>query len=314
MMRSSLAVAAVATPVDDRSAGGARPPVGGRHPRWRRALLAGVGAAIVLVACASDSADQEVGPMSVGLTSSAAPYYDDGNLTLYEAQVPVELPVRQPTSAEIKALGAAPAGTPYPRAPFLLASDESVEIQYVIANADSQAQTVWLLIDPWNEFVRYRPGVTVVDDDETTPNLGYDLGFYVQANSKVQGTITTDDMQEIAIKLASTENVLASPLATQAADAGADNSLTATELANHIFDAQNRSNDDDPVYTPWIPPVIAGITGFDLGIRTSSPADVAVQIVMDVQDLNGNRFVTQGSSTKQIGIPKTVLSPPAARF
>jgi hypothetical protein len=252
--------------------------------------------------------------MAVGLTSTAAPYYDDGNLTLYEAQLPVELPVRQPTSAEIKALGAAPAGTPYPRAPFLLASDESVEIQYVIANADSQPQTVWLLIDPWNEFVRYRPGVTVVDDDETVPNLGYDLGFYVAANSKVQGTITPDDLQEIAIKLASTENVLASPIATQATDAAADNSLTATQLANHIFDAQNRSNDGDPVYTPWIPPVIAGITGFDLGIRTSSPADVAVQIVMDVQDLNGNRFVTQGSSTKTIGIPKTVLSPPAARF
>jgi hypothetical protein len=250
--------------------------------------------------------------MAVGLTSTAAPYYDDGNLTLYEAQVPVELPVRQPSSAEIKALGSAPAGTPYPRAPFLLASDESVEIQYVIANADSQAQTVWLLIDPWNEFVRYRPGVTIVSDDETTPNLGYDLGFYVEANSKVQGTITSDDVQEIAIKLASTENVLASPLATAPSDD--DTGPSAGELANHIFDAQNRSNDNDPLYTPWIPPVIAGVTGFDLGIRTSSPADVAVQIVMDVQDLNGNRFVTQGSSTKTIGIPKTVLSPPNARF
>ncbi len=277
-------------------------------------MLTLLGGALVLVACASGSADQEVGPTSVGLTSTTAPYYDDGNLTLYEAQVPVALPVRQPSSAEIKALGSAPTGTPYPRAPFLLASDESVEIQYVIANADSQPQTVWLLIDPWNEFVRYRPGVTVVDDDETVPNLGYDLGFYVAANSKVQGTITPDDVHEIAIKLASTEKVLASSLATSSADAGTDNSLSATELANHIFDSQNRSNAGDPLYTPWIPPVVAGITGFDLGIRTSAPANVAVQIVMDVQDLNGNRFVTEGSSTKQIGIPKTVLSPPAARF
>lgn len=312
-MGSSLAVAAVATAVHARPGGGPRPPPGGRDPRWGHALPAALASALVLVACASGSADQEVGPNSVGLTSTTAPYYDDGNLTLYEAQVPVPLPVRQPSSAEIKALGPAPAGTPYSRAPFLLASDESVEIQYVIANADSQAQTVWLLIDPWNEFVRYRPGVSVVNDDETVPNLGYDLGFYVPANSKVQGTITPDDVHEIAIKLASTQKVLASSIATSA-DAGADNSLSATELANHIFDAQNRSNSGDPLYTPWIPPVIAGITGFDLGIRTSSPANVAVQIVMDVQDLNGNRFVTEGSSTKQIGIPKTVLSPPSARF
>jgi hypothetical protein len=35
---------------------------------------------------------------------------------------------------------------------------------------------------------------------------------------------------------------------------------------------------------------------------------------VQVQDLNGNRFVTVGSSTAQIGIPPTVLSPPAARF
>jgi hypothetical protein len=227
----------------------------------------------------------------------------------------VTLPVRQPTSDEIKALGAAPSGTPYPRAPFLRAADESIEIQYVIANIDMTAShTVWLLIDPWNEFVRYRPGVTVVDNDVTVPNLGYDLGFYVPPNSKIQGTITSDDLQEIAIKLASTENYLASPEAMQAASGTTDNSLSPTVLANHIFDQQNRSNGNDPLYTPWIPPVIAGITGFDLGIRSSDAANVAVQIVITVKDLNGNRFVAQGSGAKEIGIPKVTLSPPSARF
>jgi hypothetical protein len=91
-------------------------------------------------------------------------------------------------------------------------------------------------------------------------------------------------------------------------------------LCNNIFDYQNRSNSDppDPLFTPWIPSVIAGVTGFDLGIRTyDSAANVAVEITMDIVDLspNSNRFVTQGdSSTKTIGLPPVTLSPPAAKF
>jgi hypothetical protein len=297
------------------------PRRGGYCPR--SALLLVLIAFGVPAACTNGSADQVLKPVAEGIASNTPPYYSDGNLTLYEAQTPVELPVRQPTAAELAALGPAPSGTPYPHAPYLRAEDESLDIQYVITNTDEPdasagpngdgSQTVWLLIDPWNEFVRYRPGVTVVDDDETIPNLGYDLGFVVPPNARIEGTITADDMREIAIKLASTEKLLASTQAAESASAS-DNSLSTTVLANHIFDQENRSNSGDPLFTPWIPPVIAGLTGFDLGLRTSGSANIAVQIIVEVQDLNGNRFVVQDSSAKEIGIPPTVLSPPSARF
>ena len=89
--------------------------------------------------------------------------------------------------------------------------------------------------------------------------------------SRVEGTITTDDMQEIAIKLASVENLLGSPQ-TQAAearrrrgDAGGggyrDHRLRPDRDGNNIFNPQNHSNGGDPLYTPWIPPVIAGPHG-----------------------------------------------------
>src|SRR5262249_29646570 len=152
-------------------------------------------------------------------------------------------------------------------------SDERLEVHYTLSNVDSVQHTVWLLIDPWNEFVRWNPGVTVVSDEETVPNFGYDLAFIVPAMSRVQGTFTPDDMQEIAIKLDSVENLLASPqaqMAYQDAGAGSMNgygSFDATGFANHIFNPQNRSNSGDPLYTPWIPSVIAGVTGFDLGLR-----------------------------------------------
>jgi hypothetical protein len=284
---------------------------GGLVPRNLWPIATALAAA---VACSQGAGDQVTPPVDLGMTSTIAPYYNDGNLTLYQVNTPVSLPVRRPTANESQSLGPAPSGTPYPHAPFLTADDEGLEVHYVISNLDTAPHTVSLLIDPWNEFVRWSPGVTVVSDDETVPNFGYDLSFWVDALSRVEGDMTQDDTQEIAIKLAAVENVL-SQQQTVAMSAMDNGSPDATTLVNHIFNAQNWSNTGDPLFDPWIPPVIAGLTGFDLGLRTvDGPANVAVEITMQVQDLNGNRFVVQGSNVPQMGIPPTVLSPPAARF
>ena len=300
------------------------PSLGGPGPRttpWRGlcafALLG------LAAACSNGGGDQVTAPQSVGMTSSMEPYYMDGQVTLYQAQVEVALPIRKPTDAEKG--GAAPKGTPYPRAPFITVDDESVEIHYVLSNLDAVPHNVWLLIDPWNEFVRWKPGVSVVSDEETLPNEGYDQQFVLAPMSRLEGTITSDDTKEIAIKLASVEKFLASPQAQASTTSTDDNSLDPTQVCNNIFDYQNRSNSvpPDPFFTPWIPPVIAGLTGFDLGLRMEVDEDddsgggagnVALEITMDVQDLNGNRMVPQDSSDAKIGVPSKILSPPAARF
>jgi hypothetical protein len=280
-------------------------------------------------ACSNGAGDQVTKPVSVGMTSSIAPYYSDGQITLYQVTVPVPLPVRMPTADEEKALGTAPKGTPYPRAPFLTADDESVEIHYAITNTDKTTHNVWLLIDPWNEFVRWKPGVSVVNDEETIPNEGYDQQFVLGPKARIEGTITSDDIHEIAIKLASVEKFLASPAGqamTQAAtgnQAMSDNSLNPAQVCDNIFDYQNRSNSNPPdlYFTPWIPPVVAGLTGFDLGLRmeanegdSGGAGNVGIEVTMDVQDLNGNRFVAQDTTDAELGKPPKTLSPPAARF
>jgi hypothetical protein len=281
-------------------------------PRLAAIALTLLACPALVAACAGGGDDQVTRTVPLGMSSSMAAFYDDGQLTLYQVQRPVQLPVRKPTSAESS--GAAPMDTPYPHAPFLLASDESVEVHYTLSNLDDTDHTVWLLVDPWNEFVRYNPGVQVVSDDETVPNFGYDLSFVVPGMSRLEGTITSDDMHEIAIKLASVENVISQAAAIDMASAMGGGGATTNELVNHIFNPQNRSNSPDPLYKPWIPPIIAGVTGFDLGLRTMEPANVAVEITMDVVDMNGNRFVLQDSSAKEIGIPSKILSPPGARF
>jgi hypothetical protein len=271
-------------------------------------FVALTGTCIGVGACSNGNnpGDQITPPVDLGMTPKMAAYYRDQNITILEAQTPVRLPVRKPTAADMKSLGPAPKGTRYPHAPFLTAGDESVEVHYTISNLDAQQHSVWLLIDPWNEFVRWNPGVTIVSDEETQPNWGYDLAFLVPGQSRIEGTFTSDDMLEIATKLASVENMLASAQAI----AGFDPAAT----ANNIFNPQNRSNSGDPLYTPWIPPVIAGLTGFDLGLRSYEAANIAVEITMEIKDVNGNRFVAAGSSAAQIGMPPRTLTVPGAKM
>jgi hypothetical protein len=303
------------------SSGLVTPRGGGWRPRVRGYIP--LLALMLAAACSNGSGDQVTRPVSVGMTSKIAPYYSDGQITLYEVQTPVTLPVRKPTSADRAGLGAAPKGTPYPHAPFLTVQDESVEVHFVLSNVDTVSHNVWLLVDPWNEFVRWKPGVTVVSDEETIPNNGYDKEYVLGPMSRIEGTITSDDIQEIATKLAAVETFLASPQGQMTASTMMDNSLNPTQVCNNIFDYQNRSNSTPPdlFYTPWIPPVVAGLTGFDLGIRmeadqgdSGGAGNIAVEVTMDVQDLNGDRFVQQDTTDPEMGMPSKTLSPPSARF
>jgi hypothetical protein len=290
-----------------------RPPkVAGARPHGDAVSTAGrlawvavpalFGLGLLGAACSQGDAQTD-SPVVLGLTASAPAYYSDQEITLYEAQKPVPLAIRKPTSAEVSALGKA---APYPRAPFLEASDVSIEIHYTLSNLDDAEHTVELLLDPWNEFVHWAPGVTVVNDDETVPNLsGYDNYFVVPARGRVEGTITPDDTYNMEVNLATVENVLGNPPANLSVDL--------TTMCNHVFNLQHRSNDGDPLVTPFIPAVIAGMTGFDLGIRTSGQANVAVEIIVDVVDNKGNRVVATGSGDATLGKPGKALSPPGAR-
>ena len=276
-----------------------------RTRSWTRAfalLAAALPVACLVSGCDEGNANTDA-PVVLGLTSTAPAYYSDQQITLYEAQKPVPLSIRKPTSQELSALGKAP---PYPRAPFLQASDISVEIHFTLSNLDSDTHDVELLIDPWNEFVRWSPGVTVINDENTEPNLsGYDNYFVVPGKGRVEGTITPDDTFNMEANLATVENVLGNPPANLTVDL--------TTMCNHIFNLQHRSNDGDPLVTPYIPKVIAGLTGFDLGIRTQEKANVAVEVIVDVIDNNGNRVLAAGSTDKPLGRPGTALSPPGAR-
>ena len=276
-------------------------PQRGTRCRWARCGAAiVVAAAAVLSACESGGADQVTQPIVLGMTSSVMPVFSSQQLTLYEVQIPVPLPVRKPTSAEQSALHGKV--DPYPHQPFLLSSDESLEVHFTISNLDTERHAVYLLLDPWNEFARYRPGITQLDNETTLPNpSGFQKAFLIDGMSRVQGTVTSDDTTALAIGLATAMKIVSLPVDPMAA-------YSQTTLLDHTFNLQNRPLSNDPLIAPYIPAVIAGLTGFDLGLRADAAQNISVEILVDITDLNGNRLVPQGQAGATLGIPSRIIS------
>jgi hypothetical protein len=219
------------------------------------------------------------------MTSDMGAIYDDGEMQLYEVKLPVQFPIRAPDGSEIA--GLQPGVMPYGVEPFILNEDVKVQISWTLSNLDPDPHYVELLIDPWNEFGRYWPGLALVDaeDEESLPNLsGKDIPFDLPGvnedrKSSNHGVYTLQDMDELAIDFATVMNIIAlAPPPDPMADADAN---PAVALVNHAFAVENKSY-NDPYVAAYIPAVIAGLTGIDLGLRTYEPANIAVEIVVEV--------------------------------
>ncbi len=224
----------------------------------------------------------------VGMTSSMAPAFDDGEVQFYEVKLPVQLPLVAPTDGELADLRQQNY-PPFRRAPWVVRGDVDVQVTWTLTNLDAEPHNVHLLLDPWNEFGRYWPGVAVVDEDEQIPNLS-GIQFYFEMPgvngdrpSRRHGTITFEDMNELAIDFSTVMNIIDSVPPPDPTMGGYGSSSDPVTLVNHAFNVRNRSS-SDPLVDPYIPSLIAGLTGFDLGLRTLEPANVAVEIVIELVD------------------------------
>jgi hypothetical protein len=281
-----------------------------RTPRRRSKTTAGaIGVLVVLGAlvgaCAGEDEKEVLPPVVLGMLETTAPTYDDGQQQIFQVGREVRLPYRQPNDDE------RPRGEqdPYSRPPFHVVSDTRVTVRYTLSNLEDRERTVELLIDPWNEFVRYVPGVATVGEDEILPNFsGIDRYVILPPKGRVEGIITPDDMVELATDLTVA-------MALERRPPEATGAFGGPALYNRTFNIQNRSSEPDPVLQDWMPRTranVAAVVGFDLGLRTATPAKIAVELVIDVEDLDGERVVMDGDDeNRQVGRPGRVLTPPA---
>ncbi len=263
---------------------------------------------LLVAACGSKEEQRTLEPARVAMNESVSAIYDDGELVIYEVKAPFELPIVAPDRASRQALQRDNV-EPYGAAPWLLNDQVKVQISWVISNLDPDTHNVELIVDPWNEFGRYWPGVSIIDESngEALPNLsGYDRlievpGVDAPGEARRHGVITFDNMHELAIDFATALAIIQNPPPEDDPNVP----YGAATLVNHAFDIHNWSSGDVLVRS-YVPEVIAGLTGFDFGLRTTGePGNVSLEIVVELVDTGDGRVLEDGSSDPVLETPDT---------
>lgn len=267
------------------------------------------GAAGNTAGCANVDTDLVQLPVVLSMNSTIAAQ-GEGEDQTFEVRLPVPFQLRQPLATETARLGAL---APYPRTPFLKAEEVNVTARFTLTNLDDKEQIVELLMDPWNEFVRYDPGVTQGEQDELVPNLsGVDRFIKVPAKGRVVGIVTPDDFLELAKDLGTAQALAKLPPPA----ANTDDPFAGPVLYNRAFNAQNRSGEKDPLLSRYVPTTSAAVIGFDLGLRTKQAANVSIEVTVELvdrkTDVDTGVVIEPGSTQRPIGRPGNVLRPAGA--
>ena len=272
--------------------------------------VAGVGTcALVALAC-GDGDTRRLSPVSVALAETVPPIYDDGELTIYEAKTSLMLPIVAPSDADMTRLGEEPSD-PFERRPWVTRDDVGVQVTWTLSNLDADDHSVWVMIDPYNEFGRYEPAIVVTDDQAVRDLSGIDMLFALPgtdreatdgAEPRIVGTFTFDDMDELALDFATVFKIN-----NDAAPSDEEEDDPRSTLVNYAFNVRNRSY-NSPLLAPYQPTSIPGLVGFDFGVRTSEPANVALELVVEVRDRNGDRVAERGQAVRLLEPPAAVIS------
>jgi hypothetical protein len=283
-----------------------------------RTLAIGVFAlAATGTACSNEDKTRILPPAQVAMTKAdATPIFMTDEMSIYEVKKGLAFPIIAPEGA----LPAAQAGQfePYGREPWLTLKDVRVQLTWTVSNLDPEAHNVELLVDPWTEFGRYWPGLTLVDPEEGKymPNLSGIDHYYPLAGagagekSRAHGTYTYDDMDELARDFATVMDLIKFPPTTypggQPVDP-ADQAAILPSYVNHAFDWLNHSN-KDPLVKAWVPTTVAGLTGVDFGLRTYEPATIALEVVLEVTDQGTGKVREEGATDKLLDRTDVIIT------
>ena len=282
-------------------AGAKRPFLGVLSPRLMSFGVV-VGCVSFAAGCSSKEQDRNLQPEQVGLTPDVAPIFDDGETQLFEVKRGMQFPIVQPDAQQASVLGQN-AVEPYGRMPWITNKDVKVQLTWTLSNLDDEERVVEVLIDPWNEFGRYYPGMSLTDaeEQEFQPNSSGIDHYYVLSPSssgdasRRHGTFTFDDMNEMAVDFATVQAMIKNPPPLPGG-VESDPEMMTDPLpiyANHAFNFLNHSY-NDPLIAPYIPQVVAGLTGIDFGFRTTQQATIALDIQIEIVDLGEDRVEQEG--------------------
>jgi hypothetical protein len=273
-------------------------------------------AAATSVACGTDGDTRMLPPDQVAMNPDVAPVFKTDTMTIYEVKKGLQFPIIAPTQAMPAPVDGQ--DEPYGMQPWVTLKDVRVQITWTLSNLDDTEHNVELLIDPWTEFGRYWPGLTLVNPDEGKyqPNLsGIDHYYPLEPvsagdQSRAHGTYTYDDLDELARDFATVMDLIKFPPTSypggQPVDPMDQASLLPTYV-NHAFDFENHSN-NDPLLKQWQPSTVAGLTGIDFGLRTYEQATIALEIVVEVTDQGTGKVRQEGAKDPLLAPTTTIIT------
>jgi hypothetical protein len=298
---------------------------------WRGPVLGSPALAVLLcalgsVGCGTGDETRILPPEQVALDATAPNIFNDGETTLFEVKKGVRFPILAPEGLPAPQDGMY---EPYGRLPWVTLEDVRVQLTWTLSNLENRRHNVWLLVDPWTEFGRYWPGLTLIDaeEGEYVPNRsGYEYYYSLEGKgagdkSRRHGTLTYDDMDEVARDFATVMNMIKFPPTTGIGGYELEEGESPLPTyANHAFHFENRA-ENDPLVARWVPGIVAGLTGVDIGLRTADRGEtpgmdpetpvapkIALEVVVEITDLSGDKVRREGASDALLPPTETIVT------
>jgi hypothetical protein len=241
-------------------------PVRSRSLSHRAHLLVVV---VLLVGCAEERRYVGDGLVTVAITEDTAPLFETEEGAIYVVETRVDLPLREPTQMTIDDLyqGAQGyEGLPFPRLPLASRGDIETQIDFTISSLDDEEREIGVIVNGYNEFHEYVPGVIEIDDEPTPDFSQWERVYTLAPGARLSTTVREDELDEVAVDLATVVN-------------GAPSSAEIVYFENH--------SSDDTRAAPYIPQVIPALVGVRIGLRTLTPARVLLEASVRVRDVDG---------------------------
>jgi hypothetical protein len=241
----------------------------------------------------------------MGLAPSTPASYDDGTVQFYHVSREVMLPYKAADPNERTVTIREWELSPYPHKPEHRATETRVTMKYTLTNLDAVPRKIELLIDPWNEFVRYAPGLRTTGDRVQPGISGYQRAFDLPPFGRFSGEISPEDVVELAVDLTTAMTI-------QRYAAGHLKGLGQAELFDRAFSLGSPSTSPEPALAPWVPPLrgrTAAMVGFNVGLRAVERAAIGLELQVDIEDPQSNRIVRETRGGRRIDPPTGALSP-----
>lgn len=247
---------------------------------WCAVLLVTLG----FVGCSNDQLVGEDGFYAFAMTQGTpASFMGEEGEEFFVVEERIEFPIEIPTDAEMAELEAS-APTPYPRQPWVVRGDYEIEIDWVLINLMDARRNVTIQLNGINEFHEYLPGFVVIDEEAVAEFNQWERTIQLDAYERRFGTIREEELDEIAVDLATVVNGAPNP-----------------HLVVHPENQQ-----DDPRTAPFIPEVVPALTGIRAGLRTTASADVVIELSIRIRD-DAGKVVKNINNAWELPVPELVL-------